>query len=125
MEAASRLSTLETSFRKLTVYARSVRSWPQERSWRFPPGLVYFRNLFVSLGIASVPLSILKQGGSQADGIIPLDRGEDILFLVPSALSSALSSLLAHLWGAYAIPVALSVVCRMSCVVCVHQNYQK
>ena len=40
--------------------------------------------------------------------------------------------LLAHLWGAYAIPVALSgvrrpsfVVRRTSCVVCVHHNYQK
>ena len=40
--------------------------------------------------------------------------------------------LLAHLWGAYAIPVALSVVGRPSsvvnrpsCVVCVHHNYQK
>ena len=39
---------------------------------------------------------------------------------------------LAHLWGAYAIPVALSgvrrpsfVVRRTSCVVCVHHNYQK
>ena len=39
---------------------------------------------------------------------------------------------LAHLWGAYAIPVALSgvwrpssVVNRPSCVVCVHHNYQK
>ena len=39
---------------------------------------------------------------------------------------------LAHLWGAYAIPVALSgvrrpsfVVRRASCVVCVHHNYQK
>ena len=32
---------------------------------------------------------------------------------------------LAHLWGAYAIPVALSVVRRSSYVVCVHHNYQK
>ena len=39
---------------------------------------------------------------------------------------------LAHLWGAYAIPMALSgvrrlsyVVHRPSCVVCVHHNYQK
>ena len=32
---------------------------------------------------------------------------------------------LAHLWGAYAIPVALSGVRRTSCVVCVHHNYQK
>ena len=41
-------------------------------------------------------------------------------------------SFFAHLWGAYAIPVALSgvrrpsfVVRRTSCVVCVHHNYQK
>ena len=32
---------------------------------------------------------------------------------------------LAHLWGAYAIPVALSVVRLMSCVVCVDHYYQK
>ena len=39
---------------------------------------------------------------------------------------------LSHLWGAYAIPLALSVVRRPSsvvnrpsCVVCVHHNYQK
>ena len=32
---------------------------------------------------------------------------------------------LAHLWGAYAIPMALSGVRRPSCVVCVHHNYQK
>ena len=39
---------------------------------------------------------------------------------------------LAHLWGAYAIPMAFSgvrrpsfVVRRTSCVVCVHHNYQK
>ena len=32
---------------------------------------------------------------------------------------------LAHLWGAYAIPMALSIVRHTSCVVCVHHNYQK
>ena len=32
---------------------------------------------------------------------------------------------LTHLWGAYAIPVALSGIRRTSCVVCVHHNYQK
>ena len=29
---------------------------------------------------------------------------------------------LAHLWRAYAAPVALSVICRPSCVVCVHHK---
>ena len=29
----------------------------------------------------------------------------------------------AHLWGAYAIPVALYGVCRTSCVVCVQNSF--
>ena len=31
----------------------------------------------------------------------------------------------AHLWGASAIPLALSIICCTSCVVCVHHSYQK
>ena len=49
-----------------------------------------------------------------------------------SMISLTVLIFLARLWGAYAIPVALSgvrrlsfVVCRTSCVVCVHHNYQK
>ena len=47
------------------------------------------------------------------------------LYMSNVELSDKVTLLLAHLWGAYVIPVALSVVRRTSCVVCVHHNYQK
>ena len=47
--------------------------------------------------------------------------------IIKVAFTTHVSVFLAHLWEAYAIPVALSVGCRTSCVVCqcVHHNYQK
>ena len=45
------------------------------------------------------------------------------IWILPSKAGT--SFLLAHLWGAYAIPQVLSVVNRLLCAICVHHNRQK
>ena len=63
MEAPSPPSFFETSVGKLTVYRRPEWLQPQERSWRFPSGLVSFSILLLAPG----PLCNLLKNGVQLD----------------------------------------------------------
>ena len=62
MEAPSRASTFKTTVGKLTVHRRPERLLPQERSWRFLPGLVYFGILLLARGPAGLSLLNFKKG---------------------------------------------------------------
>ena len=70
-----------------------------------------------------------QQQQAYSNSAVTVQAGVIIVVFIPHR---PIPGFLAHLWGAYAIPVALSgvrrpssIVRRPSCVVCVHHNYQK